>query len=205
MKKIGEGYYYNVYDLGNGRVLKKQKTKLRIFLFICVFNNIKFFNTVKQYNTVIQLIKIMPLLYKKVISTGIDINLLGNPLFLGGIDYEQDKVRMIEKEINSMSMIDFEKTIIDYTDLIKNMWASSFNEVVYNFTRNSGYTAENKFILIDFNEISFDIEHTKISITKKDWLKKHSYQILKSDRKKLYKTIMEAEITEVSILENWKK
>ena len=32
MKKIGAGLQFNVYDLGNGKVLKTHRTKLQMYL-----------------------------------------------------------------------------------------------------------------------------------------------------------------------------
>lgn len=37
MKKIGEGYFYNVYDCGNGRVMKKIKSTRDRFFTIARF------------------------------------------------------------------------------------------------------------------------------------------------------------------------
>jgi hypothetical protein len=46
MKKIGEGYFYNVYEV-DAKILKKQKSKVFIFLHILFRSLLK--NTVRKF------------------------------------------------------------------------------------------------------------------------------------------------------------
>ncbi len=203
MKRISGGYYYHVYDLGNGRVLKRQKSRFLIFIFILFTDRLNFRKTIKDFNYVLDSIYNLRNFYKKVFDTGIDQNVLGNPTLLDGINYEQDKVTILKKKIKGISKDQFSVIIKDYINLIKRFWSYGLNESVYNFTLNNGYSKNNELLLIDFNEITFNIEDVIKDIKDKTWLKKKSYLSLNKEKKTLFKDLMEKEITEESLNNLW--
>lgn len=195
MKKIGEGYYYKVYDIGNGRVLKKQKNKIQIFLFIFFANRLNVKNSVREYIGVINSIPTIRAMYTKIFSTGIRKSLLGNPTLLTGINYEQDKAV-------STSCVPFSRLTNDAVILIKSLWEYGIHESVYNFTINTGY-CNDTLILLDFNEVSFTIEDAEKDIKNKVWLQRYSYKQLDDNKKIEYANIMEKEITEDVLKNCW--
>ncbi len=124
MKKIGEGWQYSVYDLSNGRVLKK------------------FHNPIKSYWVILKTIfpfkddslLVIPdfsrsmkrkafasfeILKRKNIPT----EWLGNPKFLNALDFEQDKARplhaLFEKSNTSEIKRIIDKFIIFNTQLLQ--------------------------------------------------------------------------------------
>lgn len=195
MKKIGEGYYYNVYDIGNGRVLKKQKNKIHILLFILFANKLNIKNTAREYTEVVHSIPSLRSMYTKIFNTGIDKKILGNPVLKDGIDYEQDK-------IIKTSSTPFLECIHDTTDLIKTLWGFGIHESVYNFTINNGYN-DGRLVLIDFNEVTFTIEDAIKDIENKVWLQRYSYTHLPKDKKPMYADLMEKEITVETLRKSW--
>lgn len=201
MKKIGEGYCYNVYDLGDGRVLKKQKGILRMVLFIVFANKGNIKNSLKECRTLLSAIPIMRPLYEKLFSRLTSYDLIGNPILLDGINYTQDIVTVQEhSSINTMASAEFEKLLADYVELIKICWSYGFSDVVYNFTKNNGYTHEGKFILIDFNEITFDKERVQGDLASSVWLSRYSYSHLDSEKQFILKEVLGSQLR-ISVLE----
>jgi hypothetical protein len=81
MNKINSGLQYHVYDLGNGRVLKKETSR-----FFKVFNLIGFvplliFNPVRIYSDIKNTENITKLCYDKIKKSNVDLSKLGNPTF----------------------------------------------------------------------------------------------------------------------------
>lgn len=205
MKKIAGGYYYNVYDLGNGRVLKTQKNKLQIFIFILLCNKLNIKNAVKEFRGVAGSLFKIRSLYQSIFDTGIKRGVLGNPMLLGGINYEQDKVLMIKNKIKNISDGDFRMIVSDYINLIKKLWSFGLNESIYNFTLNNGYDRNNEIVLVDFNEMTFNIDDVEKDIKSKIWLKKSSYLRLDDGKKKIFRDLMDKEIIEESLKNYWGK
>lgn len=205
MKKIAGGYYYNVYDLGNGRVLKTQKNKLQIFIFILLCNKLNIKNTIKEFIGVIGSLYKVRSLYQSIFDTGIKEMALGNPMLLDGINYEQDKVLMIKDKIKNISDGDFRMIVSDYINLIKKLWSFGLNESIYNFTLNNGYDRNNEIVLVDFNEMTFNVDDVEKDIKSKIWLKKSSYLRLDLEKKKIFRDLMNKEITEESLKNYWGK
>ena len=154
MKKIGEGYYYNVYKIDNNQVLKKVKNKMQIFAYIFFCNRGNYKNTLKEYNIVIKSIPRLRNEYSKVFSLVPDADMFGNPEFINEIEYKQDLIKDI-KNINSLKESEFVKVVLDYIILLKQLWSLGLSDSVFNFSINCGYNKNNRLILIDFNEVSF--------------------------------------------------
>lgn len=203
MNKIGEGYYYNVYDLGNGRVLKKQKSNFRLFMYILVSTNFNF-RVISEYkNALINLPEIKKI-YTKLQNIIPDMQLLGNPQFLNGINYKQDKVVVFKELLKSHSEQEIQKYLDQYIDRIKELWTYGVHEKVFNFTINTGIDDSGRLILIDFNEISFDINYVRQKIQEKRWLKSWSYMCLPTSLKSYYSGKMDQEITMDNLKELWR-
>jgi hypothetical protein len=203
MKKIGEGYYYNVYDIGNGRVLKKQKDKFSIFFHILVTSKGSVIHAYKKSKEVSNTILKLRKEYEEILNKVSDTSLLGNPTLLQGIDYTQDKADRVREDVNLLSEQQFTLLIINYTNLIKQLWTFGINESVYNFTLNNGYNTEGEYILVDFNEVTFDIEKVLQDIKSKFWLGQWAYQLLSETHKKIFRELMEKEISEENLKKCW--
>ena len=86
---LESGYFYNVYDIGDNRVLKKKRG------YLDILTNTKFKNislVLKQHKVA----KSKTLLIKGKLSI-LPASLLGNPQFINSYDYKEDKVELLHK------------------------------------------------------------------------------------------------------------
>ncbi len=203
MKKIGEGYYYNVYDLGNGRVLKKLKSKVRMFFYILISRkgNSDF---LREYRKALQNIKIIQQTYTRITTSGLDMSFLGNPVFLSGINYEQDKVSPIYQLLTVASTNEIQDIIEQFISGIKTLWRHGIVEEVYNFTINNGVAPNGRVVLLDFNEVAFEKEQALKDIETQVWIKRWSYSHLSPDLKEYYKKRMQEELTIPTLDSLWR-
>lgn len=204
MKKIGEGYYYNVYDLANNRVLKRQKSRFRIFLFILFSRKFKpdFF---REYKNVLSVIPTLQSLYRRIVESGFNLDLLGRPTFGKGIEYEQDKVITIRKFIKSYSDRETENLIESFIELMHELWKYGMSDEVYNFTINNAVDDNGRVILIDFNEVTFDKAKVESDIKNEIWLRRWSYTHLKPVAQRYYKKRMREELNTIKLNLLWGK
>ena len=110
MKMLENGFFYNVYDIGDNLVLKKKRS------FLDILTNTKFKNislVLKQHKVA----KSQTLLIKKKLSV-LPASLLGNPRFINSYNYKQDKVELLYEYFENHS-IEENKTIIKkYLELV---------------------------------------------------------------------------------------
>jgi hypothetical protein len=133
--------------------------------------------------------------YKQVVSSGIDKELLVNPVFLDGINYEQDKVEPIYQYFKHKPSKECEYIIDQVIELTKSLWVHGMVEGIYNFTINCGVTSNKKVVLIDFNEITFTKSDVLVHIQNKKWLKQWSYTQLSKPLQFYYAQKMDNQIT----------
>ena len=204
MQKIGEGYYYNVYEIQTNRVIKKRKNIFRSFYYIVVKSNKFKINGFKEFISLHTNKNKIKDIYNKIIQNIKDISEIGNPYFINEFEYTQDKVTIL-KDILIKSDIETQKEIIEkYINSIKKSWKQGYSDIVFNFTINNGLDKNNTVILIDFNEIVFEKSEIAKRIQKQKWLIRYSYTQLSGELKEYYKKRMSEEIT-IDQLENlWK-
>lgn len=202
MKKIGEGYYYNVYKISDNQVLKLIKNKLQVFIFIFFANKGNYKNSIKEYRNVARCIPKLKEEYSKIFNLVIDKEILGNPEFVDEIEYRQDLVKDV-RGVNTLSKQDFIKIINDYIYLLKKLWSFGVSDSVFNFSINCGYNKNNRFILIDFNELTFSKNEIYEQINNKVWLNRASYLRLTKEKQIIFKELMNKEITIENLNENW--
>ncbi len=206
MKKIGQGYFYNVFDIGNERVIKKQKKKSQIFFYI-FRRNILPLRAYSEYKKALLTIPSIESSYKRLLVQVKDKELLGNPTFYENIEYEQDRV-ILTHDLFKKGTLQEQKNIIDaYVVLIKKCWAYGFHERVFNFTINTGVNSQGKLILIDFNEISFDKNDVRDDILRNIWEHRWSFTQLfffgRSELREYYKEQMKKHITIEALEQLW--
>ena len=207
MRKIGEGYHYSVYDLGNNRVLKRQKKKWRVLLYI-LFVNCFLPRTVREYKNALRNIEETKYVYKGIQERFADLKLFGHPVFLQGIDYEQDKVTIFKKALLIETDESIKLYIHKYIQSIHKLWRRGCHEKVFNFTINTGIEKDGTIVLIDFNEISFDKEDARKDILNQTWKHRWSYthlRLLLSSREiqDFYQRRMEEELTTEKLESLW--
>ncbi len=195
MKKIGEGYYYNVFEVTPDTVIKSIKSRFRVFIFILFANKFNISNTAKEYKVVISSIPKLKSIYSKVLSLISDKSLIGNPEFVNNVNYKQDRVKEL-KSINDLNKKEFIKVISDYTNLLRRLWSFKVSDSVFNFSINCGYNKHYELVLIDFNEMTFDKEKVNEQIVNKVWLQRTSYLRLTKEKQDLFNEIFNREITQ---------
>ncbi len=201
MQKIGEGYYYNVFEVEDGKVLKKVKNKLRIFLFILSSNKFNLPEAIGEYRNMNSLSKLKDD-YVKIMALVSDKEIIGNPHFVDAINYTQDKVESL-RNAKHLDQQAFSQLVDDYSSLVKKFWSFGMSDIVFNFTINCGYNKNKRLILFDFNEMTFDVEDIMRHIKNKIWLQRASYVSLDADKKKVFRELMEREITQENVEKYW--
>ena len=156
-KELGHGWQHTAYDLENGRVLKRSNSWLRAF---CVIASMLYpFN---QY----PLWKIPSYIQRARAKTARSFEILkrkelnpawfAHPVFLDGLDYEQDRVMPIHQAFD-MSTIDESKKVID--DVIvfqKLLLQHGLIDKYFNIAKNFGIDANGDIVLIDIGEVTED-------------------------------------------------
>jgi hypothetical protein len=154
MKKIGRGWQYTTYDLGNGRVLKKYNSKLIGYLFIC--KEIFPFRTDAPWE--------IPGFYrgcketaldsiKKLQNPALEPWMMGNPRFLNTLDYEQDKLIPIH-DYFKLSTTEESKRIIDaFIAFNKIMIEKRLIDKSFNISKNFALDTHGRVVLMDLGEL----------------------------------------------------
>lgn len=208
-REIGRGWQFSVYDLGNGRVLKKKYSNFERFSLI----KEKQIKKGKPYSALQILFSILQVNkmarhsnnYVRKLSAKFNLSFLGNPLFDKSGGYEQDKVLLLENALNGCSLDDGKKLFDQYTSLIHQTWKYGFSDIMFNFLENNGMDRNGKIIQSDFGEITFNKNEVLENIKNKRWLKSnHFIKFPGGELKEYYKFIMEREITPKSLDNFWR-
>jgi hypothetical protein len=200
MRKLGSGFYYKVYDLGNGRVTKKETTFFHKVLSLIKFYYIFFFahfDLIRDAHTRIkESFTLIP-------YAGY---LFGNPTVVGEYEYEQDKVILLKNYFSTHSFEENKVVCQKYVALVLETWEYGFSDIVYNFGLNAGLNARSECILIDFNEITLNKEKMRKDIQQKKWKRQHSTVFMRSRELKAYvKDLFETTLTEQMLDTIWAK
>lgn len=166
MRIISDGYYYEVYDVGNGKVLKKKKTFLKIAIAIKGKSRIGLMSALyKAARHIINCEKVT----KKVMEAEIPLGLLANPTFINRTDYEQDRVILLMDYFGSHTLQE-NKIIVDaYMDLIKELFRYKVHDNVYKFKNSYGVDKVGRVVCIDFNEMIFCKSEVLRLAKKEEW------------------------------------
>ncbi len=190
MKKIGSGVQYNVWDMGNGKVKKIQTTFLqKIYRFHKIAPKYKIYshliNNIKTSISAGKQTKESAEDLKKHLLN-IDARLLGNPIIQKDGNYEQDKVLQFGEKLNSCDFTEQKELINKYLDNLISCWDYAFSDTVFNFIINSGVTPEDKVILIDLGELTWNKNDVKKLVETKHWEKRSSFNKLDEGELKDY-------------------
>ncbi len=157
------GFTYTVYDLGNGRVLKKEKPFLLQYLLHRSHGHTKEY--VLRHFAQARLLA----------SVCSDKELLGNPEFTGKRSYTQDVVTVIDSYFSSHTLEENKAIVDGFIQCVFDTWKSGFSDIIFNFTRNNGVTSGGRVILIDFNEVTFRKGDVRALMESERWLHCYSY------------------------------
>ncbi|KKQ35962.1 MAG: hypothetical protein US50_C0002G0022 [Candidatus Nomurabacteria bacterium GW2011_GWB1_37_5] len=172
MKKIGEGWQYSVYDLGNGRVLKKFHSWPKAFWVILKKTKLskkypfwsipKYINSMKmRASRSFQILK----------SCNIPQSWIGNPLLINGLDYEQDKVRSLYEILEKVNTEEGKKIVDKFIEFNIKLLNLGIIDKSFNITKNYGLNHEGDVVLIDIGEIFDDPRDIARQRQEKIWLR----------------------------------
>ncbi len=200
MNKISEGYFYDVYDIGNGRVLKKKRS------FSDISKSIKgktadspLSNWFKTFKYIRGVKKTTSTINKKISS--IPQELIGNPTFINKTDYEQDKVTLLMDYFQTHSLSENKLIIDKYTDLIKEFLKYGIHDYVYKFKNSYGVNEKGNVVFIDFNEVVFSKEKIMQFIEKKQWQNEAQYRKFEEGELKSYLGLKLGETLTVDVVD----
>ncbi|MBX4189099.1 hypothetical protein KW785_00705 [Candidatus Parcubacteria bacterium] len=208
MQQIGQGYYYTVYDLLNGRVLKRvtgHRHRLKKLLAWYGKTRSARLRIIAFYPR--QILKDRRSLRLSAKTYEINPEIFGNPKFLNQLEYEQDKAITLEDYFESHTFEENKLAFNDYPNLVKILWVHGLSDTVFNFTRNTGISLQtNKLLYIDFNEFSQKKDKVRRCIETKKWRTQKSLRDMQEGELKDYiiKRI-EAELTLEKLEELWPK
>lgn len=207
MKKIASGWQCDVYDLGNGKVIKTQKPY--ISKFFKVLHKGSFLEILggaiprvrKDYSSSLKKMQNI------ISSSGIDPAFLCNPeINTQELFYIQDKVTPFYLLMKDFSLEESKEFFNNYARLLKYLWGFGVHDKIFNFRKNAGIDSEGRVVLIDIGELAFKKEKVERNIKTKRWLRANSY--LKTKDKKLrnyYKNLMDKELTIDALNSLWRK
>lgn len=179
MKKLGEGWQYTVYDLGNGRVLKRFNSPLRSFWVIAK----KIFPFTRQ--SLFKVPGFIPRLRTKaeksfriVQESNIPASYFANVTFLPNLAYEQDKVDILVDLFAASSLEDSKKLVDRFIDFSLELKEKGVIDKFLNISKNFGIDAKGNMVLIDIGELLNKPEDIANQITDRVWASKsHSDRI----------------------------
>lgn len=187
MKKIGNGWQYDVYDLGNGRVLKKFHSPIKSYWVI-----LKAIFPFKEYSLLkvpsfSRGMKRTALLSFEVLKrNNISDDWIGNPKFLNALDFEQDKVTPIHDVFLNADTLSIKNIIDKFVDFNKQLLKSGIIDKSFNITKNYGLNARGEIILIDIGELFDDSERIDKQRKERAWSKNYVAECIKDEEARNY-------------------
>ena len=166
MKKLGQGFQYTTYDLGNGRVFKKYNSKLTHYIHVFIKDRI--WNLTKYYRgcriKALQSIQIIP-------KTSLEPWMLGNPKIINELDYEQDKLIPLHTIFASTDEKGGRNIIDSFIDFNILLIKNKVIDKSFNITKNFGLDNKNRIVLMDLGELYTDKEKIQEQIKNRVWEK----------------------------------
>jgi hypothetical protein len=188
------GYVYDVYDLGNGRVLKKEKAVADQYSQHALYGNSADYVDEHKERA------------RHLAAVLLDKELIGNPMYEEGESYTQDKAIILEDYIQTHTLSENKLIIDSYIRSIFDSWQNGFADIIFNFSHNNGVSTNGRVIQIDFNEVTFLKSDVAERIHIQRWLLAFSYTkyLPEGDLKVYYAEAMAKAMTLENLEKYWK-
>lgn len=187
MKKIGQGWQYTVYDLENGRVLKKFHSWTRayfvIFREIFPFNNDSFFEIPTFIKDMKRKADLSFEILKKV---NLPQEWMANPKFINKYDFEQDKVIPLHDVFDNLDTNEIKNIINQFIELNKKLMSFGVIDKSFNITKNYGLNNKKEIVLIDIGELFDDKDLIDKQIKNRVWEKSYVGGMIKNKEAQEY-------------------
>ena len=187
MKKLGEGWQYTTYDLGNGRVLKKFHSLPRIFWVI--LKDIFPFQDDPLYKLpgFARASKRKAIASFKILKNkDIPLEWIGNPKFLKNLNYEQDKARPLHDVFEKSDTVAIKCIIDQFIVFNKQLLEKGVIDKSFNITKNYGLNEKEELILIDIGELFDSLERIRNQIVRRAWDKSYVAGCIKDKEAREY-------------------
>ena len=210
MKKIGQGYQYTVWDLGNGRVLKKKSSPISQFFFVRSEQKRKglpatWKEALRLMREVDQSARTACAYVKQLIKQD-SMPSLGNPIFKNETEYEQDKVTPLREFFKTCSVDEGKRVFDRYAELVKSNWEYGFCELTFSPFGNAGLNKDGLLVQSDFGEMTCSKEEALQKIQIKRWLKATCYKTFpEGELKEYYREVLNRELTESALMTSWSR
>ncbi len=207
MNFIGSGAQYRIYDTLDGRVLKMPLTHDETAKIVAGWYASGKIPTIHESDDYTANAKASVKYFKRLTARYPDLSeSLGNPQFLEGASYSQEKVQLLGEALRNTDLSNGKLLIDKYIELIITHWRYGFGDNVFNFTINNGVDSHQKLVLLDFGEVSFQKRDIEARISDKRWLKAWSYTNDCSEGlKPYYAEKMNNHVTVENLRTSWKK
>lgn len=170
MKKIGRGWQYTVWDIGNNRVRKTFNTKRQVYgilirdCFPYTSYPIWKFN---KYHMDLKNKALHSLAWIK--KSNINLEIFGNPVIINDINYEQDITIPLQKYFKSISFKEGKKIITKFIELNKFLINNGVIDKSFLIGKNYGVNKKGEVVLIDIGELFTEKEKIEAQIKLQPW------------------------------------
>ena len=187
MKKIGEGWQYSVYDLNNGRVLKRFHSPIKsywvILKTIFPFREDSF-TKIPEFS---RGMKKTALRSFNVLKTkNIPADNIANPHFINELDFEQDKVTPIHDLFSRSDVLSMKNTIDKFIFFNKKLLGLGVIDKSFNITKNYGLNTKDEIVLIDIGELFDSNDAIKKQMIDRAWDKSYVAGCIQNEEVRRY-------------------
>jgi hypothetical protein len=187
MKKLGEGWQYGIYDLGNGRVFKKFHSLPKSY-WVILKNTFPFQNDpigkVPSYSRSVKRKAIES--FNVLKRHDIPRTWIGNPKFLTGLDFEQDKCEPLHEAFEKSDTAGIKKLIDRFIDFNKDLFKRGVIDKGFNITKNYGLSKDGAMILTDIGELFDDPQRIRQQLKDRAWDKPYVAGCIKNKEAREY-------------------
>jgi hypothetical protein len=187
--RLGSGWQYNVYDVGDGRVLKVPIShEGRVQLAFAIHRDDPTYlpEQAAAWAEAVDGVTWRSYRLLEEVLPYLDGRLLGNPTLLGHAIYEQDKLRMIIDFLRHHPFKEGAAIIDRYIETTLALWQRGISDVVFNFAINSGIDGDGKVALCDLGELTTSKSWVRRTVAGQEWLRRWSYRALPNDELRAY-------------------
>lgn len=186
MNKLGRGWQYTAYDLGNGRVLKRRNTRIEAYAvmfkstlpFPPIWKFPKFYRSA-QREAISSL--------RKVQETSLDKKLFANPTFLPDeVNYEQDKVLSLQDYFKYCSFEEGKKAIDKFIGFTKFLLEQRYIDKSFAIGKNFGLDKDGEVVMFDIGEIWSSPENIQKQIKNRVWTYNYVVKVFPNKELKEY-------------------
>ncbi len=174
MKKIGQGWQYTTYDLGNGRVLKKFHSWMKAYFVIFIdafpFNRDSLYDIPSFIKTVKDSMDDSLELMKR---KNIPKEWIANPKFVNKYDFEQDKVTPLHEVFKNSNTEEGKKIVDLFIEFSLKLLDFGIVAKGFNITKNYGLNNNGQIVLIDIGELFDDREYINNKLKSRGWEKSY--------------------------------